>query len=106
MLGHLKIPFKLLLGLAKDRLPQLVKELSVSAVVCDFSPLRVPMGWVKDVGMEMDKLNVPLIQVRGLEIWPDDVTGLLYPDLLCLNTMGGRGVHFPLSTHLAYMYLH
>ena len=74
----MKIPFKLLLGLAKDRLPQLVKELSVSAVVCDFSPLRVPMGWVKDVGVEMDKLSVPLIQVRGLEIWPDDAGCALF----------------------------
>ena len=64
VLDALKIPFNLLLGLAKDRLPQLVKEHSVSAVVCDFSPLRVPLGWVKDVGIELDKLGVPLIQVR------------------------------------------
>lgn len=64
MLGRLRIPFKLLEGLAKDRMPQLVKELSVAAVVCDFSPLRVPLGWVKDVCVEMDKLSVPLIQVR------------------------------------------
>ena len=53
----------LLLGLARDRLPELVKELSVSAVVCDFAPLRVPMGWVNDVSVEMDKLGVPLVQV-------------------------------------------
>ena len=36
----------------------------MSAIVCDFAPLRVPMGWVKDVSAEMDKLDVPLIQVR------------------------------------------
>ena len=90
MLGHLKIPFKLLQGLAKDRLPQLVKELAISAVVCDFAPLRVPMGWVKDVSVEMDKLNVPLIQVRGYEIWSDVVVELLKLGLLRLNVIGGE----------------
>ena len=63
VLSGLKIPFNLLTGLAKDRLPQLVKEHSISAVVCDFSPLRVPVGWVKDTGTELDNLGVPLIQV-------------------------------------------
>ena len=41
-----------------------MKEHSISAVVCDFSPLRVPLGWVNDVAHEIDKLGVPLIQVR------------------------------------------
>ena len=45
-------------------MPQLVKEHSVSAIVCDFAPLRVPMGSVKDVSPEMHKLDMPLIQVR------------------------------------------
>lgn len=35
----------------------------MSAIVCDFAPLRVPMGWVNDVSVEMDKLGVPLVQV-------------------------------------------
>ena len=99
MLGHLKIPFKLLQGLAKGRLPQLVKELTISAVICDFAPLRVPMGWVKDVSVEMDKLNVPLIQVRGYGIYSDVVIkfGLFECDWreMCA-----------LPAHLVCMYLH
>ena len=41
-----------------------MKEHSISAVICDFSPLRVPVGWVRDVGIELDHLGVPLVQVR------------------------------------------
>jgi deoxyribodipyrimidine photo-lyase len=45
----LKIPFHVLRGEAKDVLVDFVKTNNVGAVVTDFSPLRVPMGWVKDV---------------------------------------------------------
>ena len=75
VLRNLNIPFKLHMGLASKGLPKLVKEHSVSAVVCDFAPLRVPMGWVKDVRAELDKLCVPLVQVsrsciRGIVVQP------------------------------------
>lgn len=62
-LKALGIPFHLLLGAPKEQLPLFVSKNSASVVVCDFSPLRVPMGWTNAVAHEMGKLNVPLVQV-------------------------------------------
>ena len=36
----------------------------VSVIVCDMSPLRLPMQWCKDVAAELKKLKVPIVQVR------------------------------------------
>ena len=59
----MKIPFHLFLGLAQNCLPAFVQRQGVSVVVCDFSPLRFPLGWVKSTANELDKRDIPLIQV-------------------------------------------
>ncbi|CAI9546445.1 unnamed protein product [Staurois parvus] len=65
----LNIPFHLLIGYAKDVLPDFVKEHSIGGVVTDFAPLRVPMQWVKDVSERLPK-DVPLVQVDAHNIVP------------------------------------
>ena len=46
-------------------LPAEVAAQGAGAVVTDFSPLRVSLGWVRDVGKA---LAVPLYQVRSLHL--------------------------------------
>ncbi|XP_018427648.1 PREDICTED: deoxyribodipyrimidine photo-lyase-like [Nanorana parkeri] len=66
---ELNIPFHLLIGYAKDVLPDFVKENSVGGVVTDFAPLRVPMQWVQEVSERLPK-DVPLVQVDAHNIVP------------------------------------
>ncbi|EDQ88562.1 uncharacterized protein MONBRDRAFT_37396 [Monosiga brevicollis MX1] len=64
------IPFHLLTGYAKDVLPKFAEEQEACAVVCDMSPLRVPMAWVKETGSKLKDMNVPLYQVDAHNIVP------------------------------------
>ncbi|XP_068137359.1 deoxyribodipyrimidine photo-lyase-like isoform X2 [Hyperolius riggenbachi] len=66
---ELNIPFHLLIGYAKDVLPNFVKEHSIGGVVTDFAPLRVPLQWVDDVCGRLPK-DVPLVQVDAHNIVP------------------------------------
>ncbi|XP_052216711.1 deoxyribodipyrimidine photo-lyase-like isoform X1 [Dreissena polymorpha] len=66
---ELGISFHLLIGHAKDRLPQFVAENKIGGVVTDFSPLRVPMAWVDDVGKALPK-NVHFCKVHAHNIVP------------------------------------
>lgn len=66
---ELNIPFHLLIGYAKDVLPEFVKEHSLGGVITDFAPLRVPMQWVKEVSERLPK-DVPLVQVDAHNIVP------------------------------------
>ncbi|XP_075058447.1 deoxyribodipyrimidine photo-lyase-like [Mixophyes fleayi] len=66
---ELNIPYHLLIGYAKDVLPEFVKEHSIGGVVTDFAPLRVPMQWVADVCERLPK-DVPLVQVDAHNIVP------------------------------------
>ena len=59
----MKIPFHLLLGPASEQLPVFVKQHRASAVVCDFSPLRVAKDWVQGGAKEMDVMANPLVHV-------------------------------------------
>jgi deoxyribodipyrimidine photo-lyase len=45
----LDINFHLLLGSPGTEIPNFVKTYGVGGVVCDFSPLRVPLEWVNEV---------------------------------------------------------
>ncbi|KAM3835842.1 deoxyribodipyrimidine photo-lyase-like [Vipera latastei] len=65
----LDIPFHLLIGFAKDRLPHFVTEHGIGGVVTDFSPLRVPLQWVRDVQEQLPS-DVPLAQVDAHNIVP------------------------------------
>lgn len=69
----LNINFHMLTGLAKDTIPKFVKTHDIGAVVCDFSPLRVPMKWVEDVHKSLPA-EVPLCQVDAHNIVPLWVT--------------------------------
>ncbi|XP_073482556.1 deoxyribodipyrimidine photo-lyase-like [Aquarana catesbeiana] len=66
---ELNIPFHLLIGYAKEVLPDFVKKHNICGVVADFAPLRVPMQWMKDVSERLPK-NVPLVQVDAHNIVP------------------------------------
>lgn len=65
----LNIHFELLIGPAKERLPVYVEAHDGAAVVCDFSPLRVPQQWIEDVKEKLPK-NVPFIQVDAHNVVP------------------------------------
>lgn len=66
------IPFTLLSGWPTDTLPSYIETEQPAAVVCDMSPLRVPMAWVKDVAAKLDKVDskIPLYQVDAHNIVP------------------------------------
>lgn len=63
-LRNLQIPFYLLYGSAKEQIPLFVTDHNISVVVCDMSPLKLPMQWSKDVASVLKKLKLPLMQVR------------------------------------------
>ncbi|XP_013913565.1 PREDICTED: deoxyribodipyrimidine photo-lyase-like [Thamnophis sirtalis] len=65
----LDIPFHLLVGFAKDTLPRFVTQHVIGGVVTDFSPLRVPMQWVRDIQERLPS-DVPLAQVDAHNIVP------------------------------------
>ena len=56
------IRFHLLTGFATDVLPEFISKNKIGGVVTDFSPLRVPIGWVNDVVKKLPD-DVPLCQV-------------------------------------------
>ncbi|XP_071165110.1 deoxyribodipyrimidine photo-lyase-like [Mytilus edulis] len=67
--NKLEISFHLLIGYAKDVLPQFVTDHDIGGVVTDFSPLRMPMQWVDDVTTAIPK-NIPICQVDAHNIVP------------------------------------
>ncbi|KAI8127234.1 hypothetical protein FF38_03178 [Lucilia cuprina] len=67
--NDLNITFQLLMGPAKERVPEFVATHDVAAVVCDFAPLRVPLQWVEDVKEKLPD-SVPFIQVDAHNIVP------------------------------------
>ena len=60
-LKQLDIPFHLLIGESKDVLPSFVQNNKIGGVVTDFSPLRVPLMWVRGVTECLP--DVPMCQV-------------------------------------------
>lgn len=65
----LDIQFHLLQGPPGDVLPGFVSDRNLGAVVTDFSPLREPQQWLKDVRKKLSK-DIPLIQVDAHNIVP------------------------------------
>ncbi|XP_055837297.1 deoxyribodipyrimidine photo-lyase [Episyrphus balteatus] len=66
---NLNINFHLLLGEAPKEIPKLVKQYNIGAVVCDFSPLRLPVKWVNEVKDSLPA-EVPLTQVDAHNVVP------------------------------------
>jgi len=70
-LAKLGITFELRFGMAQDEVPKLMRSLgNVHAVVCDMSPLRVPMEWCSTVAAKLRSLKVPLVQVDAHNVVP------------------------------------
>ncbi|CAE8644943.1 unnamed protein product [Polarella glacialis] len=71
------VGFELLKGRSVEEVPKFVKLLQrlgkkgpVHAVVCDFSPLRVPSEWAHGVAAALQKMAVPLVQVDAHNVVP------------------------------------
>lgn len=60
-------------GCAATELPKFIKTNKMGAVVCDFSPLRVPAKWTTDVRDNLPK-DIPFCQVDAHNIVPVWVT--------------------------------
>ncbi|XP_053685313.1 deoxyribodipyrimidine photo-lyase [Sabethes cyaneus] len=70
---NLDIHFHMLTGMARNTVPKFVRDQEIGAVVCDFSPLRIPMQWVEEVGKALPS-EVPFCQVDAHNIVPLWVT--------------------------------
>jgi len=68
-LQSLKIPFHLLIGTAKERIPDFVEGNKIGALVCDFSPLRISTKWLEDLRQKLNN-KVPIYQVDAHNIVP------------------------------------
>ncbi|XP_041029258.1 CPD photolyase isoform X2 [Carcharodon carcharias] len=66
---QLDISFHLLIGFAKDVLPEFVKENNIGSVVTDFSPLRSPLQWVENVRHNLPE-DLQFVQVDAHNIVP------------------------------------
>jgi deoxyribodipyrimidine photo-lyase len=72
-LRSLEIPFHLLLGDPVVNIPRFVDDQKATLLVTDFSPLRVGLTWVNQVGSALDSNNsrkVPFVQVDAHNIVP------------------------------------
>lgn len=69
----LNIKFHLIIESAATGIPKFVKERNIGGVVCDFSPLRVPLKWVQDVKDKLPK-TIAFCQVDAHNIVPVWVT--------------------------------
>jgi deoxyribodipyrimidine photo-lyase len=67
---QLNIPFYLLIGPAKDVLPDFVKKEKVRLIICDFWPLRGPLSWIEDLKVELADAEVGFQQVDAHNIVP------------------------------------
>ncbi len=65
--GENNVPFTILPGLPQDVLPDFINENNVSALVCDFDPLRVKRIWKRDLAK---KITIPLYEVDSHNIVP------------------------------------
>ncbi len=65
--GENNVPFTILPGLPQDVLPDFINENNVSALVCDFDPLRVKRMWKRDLAK---KITIPLYEVDSHNIVP------------------------------------
>lgn len=68
-LNPLHIEFHLLFGSGGKTIPDFVKTHKIGGVVCDFSPLRVPLAWVEECRKHLPK-DVPFVQVDAHNIIP------------------------------------
>jgi deoxyribodipyrimidine photo-lyase len=67
-----EIPFYLTMGNPVEKIPEFVEEHNAVALVCDFSPLRVPLMWTSQIAAAIDegKSSAPVVQVDAHNIVP------------------------------------
>ncbi|XP_067630161.1 deoxyribodipyrimidine photo-lyase [Eurosta solidaginis] len=65
----LQIPFKLWKGSPGQCLPEFVRSHNISALVCDFMPLKIQRQWVDEVSAALPK-DVPFTQVDAHNVVP------------------------------------
>eukprot|EP00051_Salpingoeca_urceolata_P005615 m.74961 g.74961 ORF g.74961 m.74961 type:complete len:518 (-) comp14461_c0_seq5:168-1721(-) len=65
-----QIPFHLLMGDPCETVPKFALEHKAAAVVCDQSPLRVPIQWASSVAAALDDKDVPCYQVDAHNVVP------------------------------------
>jgi deoxyribodipyrimidine photo-lyase len=53
----------------QEQVPILVKQNSIGGIICDFSPLRIHVGWVKELKKSLPA-NVPFAQVDAHNVVP------------------------------------
>lgn len=63
------IPFYLLLGDPTDTVANFCQEQGAGVLVCDFSPLRVPMHWTQSVAAKLQD-ELPVFQVDAHNVVP------------------------------------
>lgn len=66
---ELNITFHLLRGEPKIEIPKFVSQFIIGAVVCDFSPLSLPLQWLDDVKQNLSN-DIALCQVDAHNIVP------------------------------------
>ncbi|SFH56416.1 Deoxyribodipyrimidine photo-lyase type II [Tindallia magadiensis] len=66
-LSQHNISFFLLLGAAPETLPAFIDEHHISALVTDFSPLKIHRSWLRDL---KEKISIPIYQVDSHNIIP------------------------------------
>ena len=68
-LNELNISFSLLIGQASEQVPKFVTANKIGGVICDFSPLRIALGWLEQLKKNLPG-DVPLAQVDAHNIVP------------------------------------
>ncbi|XP_034943471.1 deoxyribodipyrimidine photo-lyase [Chelonus insularis] len=71
---ELNINFHLLHGVPNVVVYDLIKKHNMGALVVDFFPLRVPMGWVDDLKNKLASSKIPICQVDAHNLVPCWVT--------------------------------
>eukprot|EP00127_Corallochytrium_limacisporum_P002020 Clim_evm8s99 gene=Clim_evmTU8s99 len=69
-LSTMNIPFTMLMGQAKERLPSFVDEVNAAAVVCDFSPVRIAHQWRLKAAEKLTQKELPLYMVDAHNVVP------------------------------------
>jgi hypothetical protein len=63
------IPFKIKIGLAEEKMEEVIKEDGIVGVVSDFSPLKLAVEWRKGVSNLLKNLKIPYHMVDAHNVF-------------------------------------
>jgi len=66
-LKRLEIPFQILMGNPVEMIPRFIDDHQAGFLVTDFNPLRIAMGWRRNV---TEKIRIPFVEVDAHNILP------------------------------------